>query len=133
MAQRVTQFSSNITDEVEATAWSYQNNLGGITTQSWLNGTVYGTANAEATSALLLAYNDPLIERLQKQQSYADYLYHRTKTQRDDAWYENKILSDDNARLEAENNAFGYRSIVLMISTIVLAIISFIQAIWIKR
>ena len=61
LAQRVTEFDSNITDYVETVAWSYQNGLGGIASQSWLNGSVYGTANAEATSALLLAYNEQLV------------------------------------------------------------------------
>jgi hypothetical protein len=70
LAQRVTEFKSNITEHVEVAGWSYQNDLGGITSQSWLNGSVYGTANAEATSALLLAYNDQLIVDLR--QSYAN-------------------------------------------------------------
>lgn len=55
LAQKVTGLQSNITEKVEATAWSYQNDLGGITTQSWLNGSFYGTANAETTASLLLA------------------------------------------------------------------------------
>ncbi len=60
--QRATGFKSNIAEYVEATAWSYQkNDSGGITTQSGLNGSFNGTANAEATSALLLAYNYELI------------------------------------------------------------------------
>ena len=62
LTQRATGFQSNIAEYVEATAWSYQkNDSGGITTQSWLNGLIYGTANAETTSALLLAYNYELI------------------------------------------------------------------------
>ena len=70
LAQRVTEIESDITEHVEVAAWSYQNELGGITSQSWLNGSVYGTANAEATSALLLAYNDQLI--LDIRQSYVN-------------------------------------------------------------
>jgi len=73
LVQKITDFPSNITDKVETAAWNYQNNLGGITTQSWLNGTFYGTANTETTSALLLAYNDQLIDRLHKQRSYEAY------------------------------------------------------------
>jgi len=69
LAQRVTEFDSNITEDVEATAWSYKNDLGGITTLSWLNGSPYGTANAEATTALLPAYNEELISRLQDRTS----------------------------------------------------------------
>ena len=65
LAQRVTEFKSDIIEYVETTAWSYQNGLGGITTQSWLDGSFFGTANAEATSALLLAYNEQLIYNLQ--------------------------------------------------------------------
>lgn len=62
LTQRVTEFNSTITEFVEAAAWSYQNNeTGGITTQSWLNGSRFGTANTETTAALLLAYNDELI------------------------------------------------------------------------
>ena len=33
----------------------------GIAAQSYLNGTIYGTANVETTSALLLAYDEELI------------------------------------------------------------------------
>jgi len=72
LAQRVTQFDSNITEDVEAAAWIYQNDLGGITTLSWLDGSPYGTANAETTSALLLAYNKELINRLRKRQTPAE-------------------------------------------------------------
>ncbi|MCW4038520.1 MAG: hypothetical protein NWF13_07285 [Candidatus Bathyarchaeota archaeon] len=63
--QRVTEFDSTITEFVEAAAWSYQNNkTGGITTQRWLNGSRFGTANTETTAALLLAYNEHLISKL---------------------------------------------------------------------
>jgi hypothetical protein len=65
LTQRATEFNSTITEYVEAAAWSYQNNeTGGITTQSWLNGSLFGTANTETTSALLLAYNDKLVSNL---------------------------------------------------------------------
>lgn len=74
LAQRVTEFQSDITEIVETAAWKYQNRLnGGITTQSWLDGSAYGTANAEATSALLLSYNSELTDRLHKRQTYAQY------------------------------------------------------------
>ena len=56
-------YNSSIYDSVEKTAWSYQKENGGIAAQSYLNGTVYGTANIETTSALLLAYNEELISR----------------------------------------------------------------------
>lgn len=61
---RVTGLASVIEDSVETTAWSYQKDNGGIATQSHLNGTIFGTANVETTSALLLAYNEELIENL---------------------------------------------------------------------
>lgn len=54
-------YNSSIYDSVERTAWSYQKDNGGIASQSYLNGSVYGTANVETTSALLLAYNEELI------------------------------------------------------------------------
>jgi hypothetical protein len=68
LAQRVTGFQSNITIQVEATAWSYQLKNGGIASLSYMNGSVYGTANVETTSALLLAYDYDLIGRLLKKQ-----------------------------------------------------------------
>jgi hypothetical protein len=37
-----------------------------------LDGSFFGTANAEATSALLLSYNDNLTERLHDKQAYAE-------------------------------------------------------------
>lgn len=58
---RVTGFASAIYGSVENAAWSYQKENGGIATQSYLNGTIYGTANVETTSAVLLAYNEELI------------------------------------------------------------------------
>ncbi|MBC7091139.1 MAG: hypothetical protein H5T50_04430 [Nitrososphaeria archaeon] len=58
--------NSTIYDEVEKVAWSYQKENGGIATQSYLNGTIYGTANVETTSILLLAYNEDLILRFRK-------------------------------------------------------------------
>jgi hypothetical protein len=70
LAQRVTGFSSDIVETVETTAWSYQNTLGGITTQCWLDGSPYGTANTETTAALLLAYNTNLTRRLHERRNY---------------------------------------------------------------
>lgn len=55
---KATKFNSSIFAAVENAAWSYQEANGGIATQSYLNGTIYGTANVETTSILLLAYND---------------------------------------------------------------------------
>lgn len=60
---KATRFTSTIYDSVEKVAWSYQKENGGIAAQSYLNGTIYGTANVETTSALLLAYNDELIRK----------------------------------------------------------------------
>ena len=68
LAKNVTGFSSNITLDVEEAVWSCQRENGGIASLSYLNGTVYGMANAEATSALLLAYNDQLVDRLRRRQ-----------------------------------------------------------------
>lgn len=72
LAQRATEFPSTIAEEVEATAWSYQKDNGGIVTQSWLDGSPYGTANAEATAALLLAYNENLTGRLHRRETIAE-------------------------------------------------------------
>ena len=72
LAQRTTEFRSTITEDVEATAWSYQKDNGGIVTQSWLDGSPYGTANAEATAALLLAYNENLTSRLHRRETIAE-------------------------------------------------------------
>lgn len=58
---KATGVTSTIKDAVEKVAWSYQKTNGGIATQGYLNGTVYGTANVETTSALLLAYNPELL------------------------------------------------------------------------
>jgi len=112
LGQRVTGFQSNITGEVETAAWSCQNGLGGITTQSWLNGSSYGTANAETTSALLLSYNDNLTERLHNRQTYAE-------AQLEEALKANDTLKNWVA--------------VLLIITCVLATLSFFLAIKIKR
>jgi hypothetical protein len=60
---KATGFASAIYDSVEKIAWSYQKENGGIAAQSYLNGTIYGTANVETTSALHLAYNDELIRK----------------------------------------------------------------------
>jgi len=54
-------YDSSIYDSVEKTTWSYQKGNGGIAAQSYPNGTIYGTANIETTSALLLAYNEEII------------------------------------------------------------------------
>jgi hypothetical protein len=54
-------YNSSIYDSVESTAWSYQKDNGGVASQSYLNGSIYGTANVETTSALLLAYNEELM------------------------------------------------------------------------
>jgi len=70
---KATGFISVIYKAVEKVAWSYQkgngktssSSYGGIATQSYLNGTIYGTANIETTAALLLAYNEELIEGFQ--------------------------------------------------------------------
>jgi len=62
-AVKVTGFASAIYESVENAAWSYQKENGGIAAQSYLNGTIYGTANVETTSALLLAYNEELISK----------------------------------------------------------------------
>lgn len=92
LAQRVTGFSSDIIETVETTAWSYQNTRGGITTQCWLNGSSYGTANTETTAALLLAYNYNLTSRLHKRQSYAEYMLEELTA-------ENFNLKEDNVVL----------------------------------
>ncbi|MEM2873639.1 MAG: hypothetical protein QXD82_05685 [Nitrososphaerales archaeon] len=64
---KATGFTSEIYNSVENVAWSYQKENGGIATQSYLNGTIYGTANIETTSILLLAYNEELIEKFHPQ------------------------------------------------------------------
>lgn len=60
---KATGFASPIYEQVETVAWRYQKGNGGIAAQSFLNGTIYGTANVETTSALLMAYDEPLIQR----------------------------------------------------------------------
>ena len=62
-----TGFNSRIYQSVENVAWSYQKENGGIAAQSHFNGTIYGTANVETTSALLLAYNDKTIGKFHSQ------------------------------------------------------------------
>jgi len=69
LTKNVTGFPSNITSGVEEAVWGYQRENGGIASLSYLNGTVRGTADVETTSALLLAYNDQLVTRLQRRQS----------------------------------------------------------------
>ncbi len=64
--QRVTGFISAISDDVEQVAWSYQLRNGGIATQSYFNGTTYGTANVETTSILLMAYNEQALQRFDR-------------------------------------------------------------------
>jgi len=55
-------YNSSIYDLVESVAWSYQKEDGGIASQSYFNGSIYGTANVETTSALMLAYNQELVD-----------------------------------------------------------------------
>ena len=62
---KATGFESNISNEVEKVAWSYQKENCGIASLSYINGVVYGTANVETTSILLLSYNDELINKFQ--------------------------------------------------------------------
>ena len=69
LAKNVTGFQSNITSAVDEAVWSYQKENGGIASLSHLNGTVYNMADVKTTSALLLAYNDQLVTRLQRRQS----------------------------------------------------------------
>ena len=69
LTKNVTGFPSNITLDVEQAVWSCQRENGGIASLSYLNGTVRGMADVETTSALLLAYNDQLVTRLQRRQS----------------------------------------------------------------
>jgi hypothetical protein len=63
LAVNVTGFTSVIHDAVERTAWACQKENGGTAALSYLNGTIYGSANVETTSAILLAYNAELIKR----------------------------------------------------------------------
>jgi hypothetical protein len=95
LAQRVTGFSSDIVETVETTAWSYQNTLGGITTQCWLDGSLYGTANTETTAALLLAYNTNLTSRFHERRSYAEEMVEDLITKVDE-------LNAENAKLQEE-------------------------------
>jgi hypothetical protein len=69
LAKNVTGFTSNITSAVDEAVWSYQKENGGIAFLSHLNGTVYNMADVKTTSALLLAYDDQLVARLQRRQS----------------------------------------------------------------
>ena len=69
LAKNVTEFPSNIASAVEEAVWSYQRENGGMASLSYLNGTVYNMADVKTTSALLLAYNDQLVTRLQRRQS----------------------------------------------------------------
>lgn len=119
LAQRVTGFKSNITGDVEAAAWSYQNDLGGITTQSWLDGSFYGTANTETTSALLLAYNEQSINRLRKRKSPAESrLEEEISVLRDRPW---------------TADPWPTWLTVLLVSTVVLATTTSVLAIWVRR
>ena len=70
-----TGFNSSIYNAVEKTAWSYQEGNGGIAAQSYLNGTIYGTANVETTSILLLAYNEEAIARFTNTLKIGAYYY----------------------------------------------------------
>jgi len=119
LVQNVTMFQSNITEDVEAAAWSYQNDLGGITTQSWLDGSFYGTANAEATSALLLAYNERLIKGLRERKSPVESkLEKEISDLRDRPW-----VADP----------WPTWFTVLLVSTIVLATTTSILTVWVRR
>jgi hypothetical protein len=68
-------FTSAIYDEVERVAWSYQKENGGIASQSYFNGTIYGTANVETTSALLLAYNEEVLQRFRGSNEGSSYIF----------------------------------------------------------
>lgn len=157
LAQKVTEFQSSIVEEVEATLWSSQNALGGITTQSWLNGSPYGTANAETTAAALLNYNPDLVEMLRKRQSptaakLEDAL--RTiaglntsvsslKTDNTDLRSRVSTLEDEVKTLQAENTGLKDYPwalhptplwfIVLSASTTISATATTILAIWVKK
>jgi len=66
-------YNSSKYDSVEKIAWSYQKDNGGIAAQSYLNGTIYGTANIETTSALLLVYNEELVSRFRSMQDQTTF------------------------------------------------------------
>ena len=119
LAQRATGFRSNITSVVEAAAWSYQIKNGGIASLSYMNGTVYGTANIETTSALLLSYNDKLIERLRIQKSNCE-----TKSQE----CEDRIdqLQTEIEPLKEQVTNLRLVFIVLGVATVILATISMV-------
>lgn len=72
---KATGFSSSIYDAVEKAAWSRQEENGGIACQSYLNGTVYGTANVETTTILLLTYNDEAIAKFTDTLKIGAYYY----------------------------------------------------------
>ena len=129
LAQRVTKFQSNITGDVEATAWSYQNVLGGITTQSWLDGSFYGTANAETTSILLLAYNDQLINRLHRRQSYCEYMPEKALEKIEILEEEIRVLRDSPWVADPWSPWFT----VPFVSTVVLAPTTAVLAVWVER
>lgn len=119
LAQKVTSFQSNITAKVETVAWSYQNSLGGITTLSWLNGSSYGTANAEATSALLLSYNNDLTSRLRNRKS--------------DVEVQLEEASETISTLKEENIALKNWHTILLVTTLILATSSSILVLKIKK
>ena len=52
--------------QIEEKMWSMQQENGGITSLTDLNGNPVGTANTETTSIALLPYNDELISRMQQ-------------------------------------------------------------------
>jgi len=123
LAQRVTGFESDITGKVEAAAWSYQKKeepgKGGITTESWLDGSHYGTANTETTSALLLAYSEQLIDRLRKRQAPAkSRLEEEVSVLRDRPWVA---------------SPWPPWFTVLMVSTVILATTTAVLAFWVSR
>ncbi|MFH0749258.1 MAG: hypothetical protein V1915_05025 [Candidatus Bathyarchaeota archaeon] len=105
LAQKVTGFQSNVIEEVTRAAWSYQNAMGGITTQSGFDGSLYGTANAEATTALLLVENSQLVGRLRKRQTYAEYMWEVTEAKFTETQKTLQSLSLNNSARLLENKA----------------------------
>lgn len=126
LAQRVTNFLSTISGDVEAAAWSYQKDNGGITTQSWLDGTPYGTANAEATAALLLAYNENLTSRLHNRKTLAEYLLQEKEFELKETI---QMIEELNAELSNLKTGFMF----LLASTTMLATATCILAIQLRK
>jgi hypothetical protein len=143
LAQKVTGFPSDIVETVEATAWSYQNDSGGITTQSELDGRFYGTANAEATASLLLVYNSQLTDRLNRRQSYAEYIRELTEAQLNETLQTIDALTTENSKLRQDNlnlrdspwlaESVPSWFVILLVSTFALAISSCILVLRVRR